>query len=94
MHADPEVAANRAYDTFSVSDILRLREPQALAESGIEDAEFTFNDTGTICVVMLHWHRENVQGRWPIAGNDRWHAASMFKAVAAGPPVSSGVVGS
>ena len=66
LHADPEVAANRAYDTFSVSDILRLREPQALAESGIEDAEF--DDTGTICVVMLHWHRENVQGPWPIAG--------------------------
>jgi hypothetical protein len=45
-----------------------LREPQALAESGIEDAEFTFDDIGTICVVMLHWHRENVQGPWPVAG--------------------------
>jgi hypothetical protein len=53
---------------FNLPDILWLREPQALAESGIEDAEFTFDDTGTICVVMFHWHRENVQGRWPIAG--------------------------
>jgi hypothetical protein len=68
LHADPEVAANQAYDTFSVPDILRLREPQALAESGIEDAEFTFDDTGTICVVIPHWHRENVQEPWQIAG--------------------------
>jgi hypothetical protein len=68
LHADPEVAEDQAYDTFSVPDILRLREPQALAESGIEDAEFTFDDTGTICVVIPHWHRENVQEPWPIAG--------------------------
>ena len=67
LHTDPEVAANQACDTFSVPDILRLREPQALAESGIEDAEFTSDDTGRICVVMLYWHRENVQGPWPIA---------------------------
>jgi hypothetical protein len=80
LHTDPEVAANQAYDTFSVPDILRLREPQALAEGYRKDLR-------RHALLASRERAGAVADCWGMIGGI---AAPMFKAVAAGPPVLSG----